>query len=159
MITALMMTAALGLATPSLTLVQDQAPAVPAPAAPVQPAPGAPAPEASFPVLEPATEASDCGRLLSSPAYCVTAPLTEVGALAERYIETLKTANWLAADGDDNRVILVRRKADGTCDGMQMIAFYDESKPVAPTTMGFLGFAVIPGNICRAPETQGPASQ
>lgn len=142
--------------TPTQTLAQPQAPAA---ANPYQPAPP---PGASFPLLAPATEATDCGGLLRTPAYCVTAQLTDIGTLAEQYIETLGTVGWLAADGDDNRVIFVRRREAGGCDGMQMIAFYDEARPVTPTTMGYLGFAAIPGDICVAPESsaaQGPASQ
>ena len=162
---ALTLALALVAATPSTTLAVPQAPA-PQPPAPQAPAPSAPvvapavaAPMANFPILTPAVESADCGRLLGSPAYCVSADLTEVGALAERYLTSLEGMGWLAADGDDNRVIFVRRKPDGTCDGMQMIAFYDESKPVTPTTVGYLGFAAIPGNICVAPPAQGPSSQ
>lgn len=153
MITALMMTVAISLASPSLSL--PQASSTPAPA----PAPAAVAPVENFPILAPAVPAPDCGGLLKTPAYCISAELTQVGALAEQYIDAMAKESWLAADGDENRVIFVRRKPDGTCDGMQMVAFYDEARPVGPTTLGYLGFAQIPGNICRAPTAQGPASQ
>jgi len=107
-----------------------------------------------MPVLPPATEAADCGGLLRSPAFCVTAQLDQIGALADAYSEHLASLNWLAADGDDNRVIFVRRREGGGCDGLQMIAFYDESKPAEATAPGYLGFAVIPGDVCSS----GPAS-
>ena len=103
-----------------------------------------------MPVLPPATEAADCGGLLRSPACCVTAQLDQIGALADAYSEHLASLNWLAADGDDNRVIFVRRREGGGCDGLQMIAFYDESKPAEATAPGYLGFAVIPGDVCTA---------
>lgn len=156
--------AALVSTSPTLTLAQN---ATPAPQAPPTTAPStAPAPIATIPpgpaatgipVLPPATEVADCAQLLRSPAYCVTAPLGQVGALAEAYIEHLKSQNWLAADGDDNRVIFVRRREGGGCDGMQMIAFYDHSKPAEETAPGYLGFAVIPGDICAAAPAATPA--
>lgn len=154
-ISALAISAALMTATPNLGLMSSQEPSVAAPA----PVPAAPAPMDSFPILAPGVEAPDCGRLLGTPAYCVSANLTEIGTLAETYISTMAGLGWLTAGGDDNRVIFVRRTDAGVCDGMQMIAFYDESKPVVPTTVGYLGFAVIPGNICVAAPAEGPASQ
>ena len=72
-----------------------------------------------MPVLPPATEAADCGGLLRSPAFCVTAQLDQIGALADAYTAHLSTLNWLAAAGDDNRVIFVRRR-----DGGQLIRWY-----------------------------------
>ncbi len=158
MLTLATLAAVTALVSPTLTLAQSPAPTqTPAPAESFQPAPP---PVASFPILAPATEAADCGGLLRTAAYCVTAQLTEIGTLADQYIETLGQLGWLAADGDDNRVIFVRRREGGGCDGMQMIAFYDEARPVTPTTTGFLGFAAIPGDICvAAPATQDPAAQ
>ena len=154
MMKTLLIAAVLAAASPSLTLAQNTA--APAPQAPVQTAPTVPpGPVATgMPVLPPATEAADCGGLLRSPAFCVTAQLDQIGALADAYSEHLASLNWLAADGDDNRVIFVRRREGGGCDGLQMIAFYDESKPAEATAPGYLGFAVIPGDVC----TSGPAS-
>ena len=154
MMKTLLIPAVLAAASPSLTLAQN--PAAPAPQAPVQTAPTSPPGPAAtgMPVLPPATEAADCGGLLRSPAFCVTAQLDQIGALADAYIERLASLNWLAADGDDNRVIFVRRRDGGGCDGLQMVAFYDESKPAEATAPGYLGFAVIPGDVC----TSGPAS-
>ncbi|WP_024355013.1 hypothetical protein [Brevundimonas naejangsanensis] len=154
MMKTLLIAAVLTAASPSLTLAQNTA--APAPQAPVQTAPTVPPGPAAtgMPVLPPATEAADCGGLLRSPAFCVTAQLDQIGALADAYTEHLASLNWLAADGDDNRVIFVRRREGGGCDGLQMIAFYDESKPAEATAPGYLGFAVIPGDVC----TSGPAS-
>lgn len=154
MMKTLLIAAVLAAASPSLTLAQNTA--APAPQAPVQTAPTVPPGPAAtgMPVLPPATESADCGGLLRSPAFCVTAQLDQIGALADAYIEHLASLNWLAADGDDNRVIFVRRREGGGCDGLQMVAFYDESKPAEATAPGYLGFAVIPGDVC----TSGPAS-
>ncbi|MGE7198861.1 hypothetical protein [Brevundimonas naejangsanensis] len=154
MMKTLLIAAAMVAFSPTLTLAQNTA--APAPQAPVQTAPTVPPGPAAtgMPVLPPATEAADCGGLLRSPAFCVTAQLDQIGALADAYTEHLASLNWLAADGDDNRVIFVRRREGGGCDGLQMIAFYDESKPAEATAPGYLGFAVIPGDVC----TSGPAS-
>ena len=72
----------------------------------------------------------DCGGLnnLAGRAWCVTAPLGQVGALADAYIADLATKNWLAAGGDENRVVLIKRREGGGCDGMQMVAFYDTAR-------------------------------
>lgn len=155
MITALMMTAALSLTSPSLSLPQAASAPAQAPAPASSPVAPASPPVENFPILEPAVPAMDCGGLLKTAAYCISADLTKLGALADQYVDAMAQSGWLAADGDDNRVIFVRRKPDGTCDGMQMVAFYDESRPVGPTTLGYLGFAQIPGNICRAPAAAG----
>jgi hypothetical protein len=151
----LLIAAAWAAVSPTLTLAhtsaQTTAPAAPAaPQAAAEPArPQGPA-ATGMPVLPPATAAADCGGLLRTPAFCVTAQLDQIGALADAYSEHLEGLGWLAADGDDNRVIFVRRREAGGCDGLQMVAFYDEAKPAEATAPGFLGFAVIPGDVCTA---------
>lgn len=134
------------LASPTLTMAKTQA----APAAPAaaSSAPVADLTAADFPVLTPAQASPDCGALLRSPAVCVTARMDQIAALATAYEEHLTGLGWLAADGDDNRIIFVRRRENGGCDGMQMVAFYDESKPGEATAPGYLGFAAIPGDVC-----------
>lgn len=124
------------------TAAQAQAPAQPQVAAPTD-----------IPLLSGAQAAADCGGLLrlSGSAFCVTAPLGEIGALADAYIADLETRHWLAAGGDDNRVVFVKRRDVGGCDGLQMQAFYDTSKAdVTATDPGYLAFATIPGDVCAA---------
>ncbi len=101
-------------------------------------------------VLPGATAAPDCGNLygLAGRAFCVSAPLAGIGTLAEAYIADLRTKGWIAAGGDDNRVVFVRRRDTGGCDGLQMQAFYDTSRPAGPDAVGYLGFGPIPGNVC-----------
>lgn len=157
MMKTLLIAAIAAAVSPTLTMAQNTA--APAPQTPTQTAPAIPPGPAAtgMPVLPPATEAADCGGLLRSPAFCVTAQLDQIGALADAYTEHLSTLNWLAADGDDNRVIFVRRRDGGGCDGLQMVAFYDVSKPAEASAPGYLGFAVIPGDVCAAtPETPAP---
>lgn len=101
-------------------------------------------------VLPGATLAPDCGNLygMAGRAFCVSAPLAGIGALADAYIADLQTKGWIAAGGDDNRVVFVRRRDTGGCDGLQMQAFYDTSGPTGPASVGYLGFGPIPGNVC-----------
>lgn len=110
-----------------------------------------------IPVLAPATLAPDCGGLLRAAAYCVTARMDQTGALAEAYLAHLSEQGWIAADGDDNRVVLIKRREGGGCDGLQMVAFFDTTKPQTAEAPAFLGFANIPGDICAAPA--GGAAQ
>lgn len=112
-------------------------------------------------VLPGATLAPDCGNLygLAGKAFCVSAPLAGIGPLADAYVADLQTKGWIPAGGDDNRVIFVRRRDAGGCDGLQMQAFYDTSRPVGPEAIGYLGFGPIPGDVCAAqPAPAAPAT-
>ncbi len=104
------------------------------------------------PLLAGAAPAPDCGNLygLAGKAFCVSAPLAAVGGLADSYIAELESRGWLVAAGDDNRVVFVKRRDGGGCDGLQMQAFYDTSRPAGPDATGYLGFGVIPGDVCAA---------
>jgi hypothetical protein len=104
------------------------------------------------PILAGATASPDCGNLygLAGKAFCVSSPLPGVAALADAYIAELEGRGWIAAGGDDNRVVFVKRREGGGCDGLQMQAFYDTSRPVSPEATGYLGFGVIPGDVCAA---------
>ena len=145
--------------SPTLTMAKTQAvPAAPAAQAAAPGPQGAPA--ADTPLLGAAKAAPDCGNLhgLNGRAFCVTAPLASVGALAETYIAHFESQGWLPAGGDNNRVVLIKRKDGGICDGLQMVAFYDTAGPSAPESPGYLGFATIPGNVCAA-ESAGATPQ
>lgn len=108
------------------------------------------APASNTPVLSGATPAPDCGNLygLAGQAFCVTAPLAAVGGLADAYIAHFEAQGWLVASGENNRVVFIKRREGGGCDGLQMMAFYDTSRPAGPEAEGFLGFATIPGDVC-----------
>lgn len=112
-------------------------------------------------LLPGAALSPDCGGLnnLAGRAWCVTAPLGQVGALADAYIADLATKNWLAAGGDENRVVFIKRREAGGCDGLQMVAFYDTTKTAVAELPGYLGFATIPGDVCAAAAAaEKPAS-
>lgn len=143
------LTAFLLAATLSGAALPQQTPAPAAPAtAPVLPPLTTPPHDVTL--LAGATPAPECGGLygLQGRAWCVSALLTQVGGLADAYINDLKARGWLVAAGDANRVVLIRRKPDGTCEGLQMQAFYDTSAAPSPTSQGFLGFGVVPGDVC-----------
>jgi hypothetical protein len=105
-------------------------------------------------ILPGATPAPDCGNLygLAGRAFCVSAPLAAIASLADAYVTELEGHGWLPAGGDDHRVVFVRRREGGGCDGLQMQAFYDTSRPAGPEAVGYLGFGVIPGDVCAAGE-------
>lgn len=114
------------------------------------------APASNTPVLSGATPAPDCGNLygLAGQAFCVTAPLAAVGGLADAYIAHFEAQGWLVASGENNRVVFIKRRDGGGCDGLQMLAFYDTSRPAGPEAEGFLGFATIPGDVCAGQPAQ-----
>lgn len=144
--------AALALSAP---IVQAQAQS-PAPAAPQSTQQGGPA---DFGLLPGAELSADCGGLnnLAGRAWCVTAQLGQIGALADAYIADLSSKNWLAAGGDENRVVFIKRREAGGCDGMQMVAFYDTTKTAVAELPAYLGFATIPGDVCAA-QSAAPAA-
>ena len=104
------------------------------------------------PVLPGATLDPTCGSLydMAGKAFCVTAPLASIGALAEAYIAHFESQGWIAAAGDDNRVVFVQRREAGGCDGMQIQAFYDPNRPAGPEVPGYIAMATIPGDVCAA---------
>jgi len=111
--------------------------------------PGAPATDT--PILGVAQPSPDCGNLaISGRAFCVTAPLASIDALAGAYDAHFTSQGWIAADGAANRVVFVRRRDGGGCDGLQMVAFYDTAKPATADAPGYLGFATVPGNVCAS---------
>ena len=119
------------------------------------------APATDTPILSGAQASADCGGLnnLASRAFCITAPLGQIGALADAYVANFEARGWLPAGGDDNRVVFVKRREAGGCDGLQMVAFYDTTKPAIAEAPGYLGFATVPGDVCAnaAPPASAPA--
>jgi len=135
------------LAATAMTLLV--APAVASQTPTTQPAVPAPM---DIPILANAQVSPDCGNLyqMAGRAYCLTAPLAGIATLADTYSEYFRGQGWLAAAGEENRVVFVKRRDGGGCDGLQMVAFYDTSRPAGPEAAGYLGFATIPGNVCAS---------
>jgi len=143
----------LSAASPTSVAALDQA--TQAPPANAQPTP-------ADLVLPGAAAAPDCGPRpeLANIAFCVTAPLSAIGGLGDAYIARFQELGWLPAGGDDNRVIFIRRREAGGCDGLQMLAFYDQDKPTTGAEPGYLAFAAVPGDVCAsAPSATPQASE
>ena len=102
------------------------------------------------------------GRIgLAQQATCVLTTQGAIGGLVDTYSEAFSRQGWLAAGGDDNLVVYVKRRPGGGCDGFQMLAFADETRVPAPGEPAWLAFATIPGDVCAgqpaAPATSAPA--
>jgi len=117
------------------------------------------------PLLDSVQPAPDCGNLygLAGKAFCVTAPLSGMEAAGKAYIAHLEGEGWLVADGNDRRVVFVKRRDGGGCDALQMLAYFDRSLPDEATTPGYLAFSTIPGDACAdaptAPQTDSRTDQ
>lgn len=116
---------------------------------------GAPAqggPATNVPVLAGAQAAPDCGALNvpADRAFCVTAPVTGLGAIGEAYIALFQAEGWQIAAGGENYVLFARRKDEAQCEGLQMLAFYDTSLPESPPPPGYLAFGAVPTMDCQA---------
>lgn len=123
-----------------------------------------PAPlQVEIPELPTAVNDPTCGGRvgLAQQAMCVMTTQGAIGGLVDAYSEAFRLQNWLAAGGEDNRVVYVKRRPEGGCDAFQMLAFADETRVPAPAEPAWLAFAAIPGDICAArsaaPATPVPA--
>lgn len=123
--------------------------------APVRTAPDAASPRSmGLATPEGVEVALDCGGLLPDPerAFCVTAPPERMASLARSYVDDLKAQGWLDADGDESRVVFVRRRNGGGCNGVILQAL-----PGAADGKAYLALVPTPGDACRAPSTGGAA--
>ena len=58
-------------------------------------------------------------------------------------VRHLQARGWIPAGGEDNRVVFVRRRDGGGCDGFQMLAFADETRVQAPGAPAWLAFSLL----------------
>ena len=113
-------------------------------------------PEIEGTVIDPTCGgASNVARI----ATCVASTQAGLQGLADRYMTAFEAQGWLAAGGEDNRMVFVRRRDGGGCDGFQVQAFTDETRLPNPAEPAFLAFAVIPGNVCADPDASGATAQ
>lgn len=110
-----------------------------------------------IPDLPSAVADPTCGGKvgLAQQAMCVMTTQGAIGGLVDAYSEAFRRQDWLAAGGEDNRVVYVKRRPGGGCDGFQMLAFADETRVPGPAEAAWLAFAAIPGDVCAA---QPPAA-
>ena len=114
----------------------------------------APAPlQVAIPELAAVTSDPTCGgkAALAQQAFCVSTTQAGVEALVDVYSAAFAQQGWLAAGGGENRVVYVKRRPAGGCDGFQMMAFADDTRPAAPAATAWLAFAAIPGDVCASP--------
>ncbi|MDP1777071.1 MAG: hypothetical protein Q8K90_00470 [Brevundimonas sp.] len=110
-----------------------------------------PAPlQVEIPDLPTAVSDPTCGgRIgLAQQATCVMTTQGAIGGLVDAYSEAFSRQQWLPAGGEDNRVVYVRRREGGGCDGFQMMAFSDPARVPGPAEPAYLAFAAIPGDVC-----------
>ncbi|WP_420478372.1 hypothetical protein [Brevundimonas sp. FT23028] len=100
-----------------------------------------------------------CGgnAALAQQAFCVTTTQAAINGVVDSFTADFTRQGWIAAGGGDNRVVYVRRREGGGCDGFQMLAFADESRVAAPGAPAWLAFASIPGNVCAGAGTPDQA--
>ncbi len=119
--------------------------------------------QVEIPELPTAVSDPTCGGRvgLAQQAMCVMTTQGAVAGLVDTYSEAFSRQNWLPAGGENNRVVYVKRRDGGGCDGFQMMAFADESRVPGPGEAAWLAFAAIPGDVCAAqaaaPATPAPA--
>lgn len=125
-------------------------------AAQAQPTP-APGGEVGLPLVAGAEFDESCGPRpqYQSRAICVRASLAAMEPVAATYVSHFQTLGWQVVGGEENGVVFARRRPDGGgCDGLEMVAFYDETRPIAPASQAWLAFAPIPGDVCAGAAAQ-----
>jgi hypothetical protein len=111
-------------------------------------------------VLPGATLAPDCGGLygLAGRAFCVSAPLAGISALAEAYVADLQTRGWIAGRRRRQprgvRASARRRRLRRAADA----GLLRHLGPAGPASLGYLGFGPIPGDVCAAQPAAAPAA-
>ncbi len=130
------------------------------PATPTPVGPGAPT-NLDIPELEGTTADPTCGArpAIAQQAFCVSTTQAAMESIADRYNAAFSAQGWMAADGENNRIIYVKRKDEGGCLAFQLLAFADETRPPAPAAPGYFAFATIPGDVCAAQPPETPSAQ
>ena len=102
-----------------------------------------------------------CGgrAFIASIATCVVSTQDGLQAVADRYTAVFEGQGWLQAYGTDNRMIFIKRREGGGCDGFQVQAFTDDTVPAGPAVPAYIAFATIPGDVCADPDASGATPQ
>jgi len=96
-----------------------------------------------------------CGgnAALAAQAFCVSTTQAAMQGVADQYDAAFRAQGWIAASGEANLTVYVRRKEGGGCAAFQLLAFADPNRPAAPGAAGYFAFATIPGDICTGSPT------
>ncbi|WP_051651021.1 hypothetical protein [Brevundimonas bacteroides] len=117
------------------------------------PTPAAPLDLTVPPVAGVSADPTCAGRPpLAAIATCVVTTQAAVEGVIDAWSASFSEQGWLAAGGDDNRVVYIRRRPEGGCDGFQVMAFADGTV-AAPAAPAYLAMAAIPGDVCAAQPT------
>jgi hypothetical protein len=120
-----------------------------------------PAPlDVTVPAVEGVTADPGCGgrAQLATMATCVVTTQAAISGVIDAWTADFERQGWLAAGGGDNRVVYIRRRPEGGCDGFQVLAFADGTV-AAPAAPAYLAMASIPGNVCAAQPAPPAAPQ
>ncbi len=116
------------------------------------PAPARSGLDVEIPAVQGVVVDPTCGGrpAMTTLATCFATTQAGVAALADTWNAAFAQQGWIAADGDDNRVVYVRRRPEGGCDGFQLVAFDDGRQVAAPAAPAYIALATIPGDVCAA---------
>ena len=145
---------------------QTPAPVPPTPpsATPATPAGPAAPNDLVIPELQGTIADPTCGgrSSIAQQAFCVSTTQAAMEGIVDQYNSAFQQQGWVAAGGENNRIIYVKRKDGGGCLAFQLLAFADETRPAAPGAPGYFAFANIPGDICisqAAPSASTPLAE
>lgn len=117
---------------------------------------------ADLPVLAGATPSPDCGGMrevmgdAGRGMVCLGAPVNAVNDLVFAYKREAASRGWADSGGAANALWMVRRGADGACERLTIVGFWDFrlTEQPAPDTPGFVGLQVEPVRSCPAADAQ-----
>ncbi|MCS6626256.1 hypothetical protein N0B44_25380 [Roseibacterium beibuensis] len=117
---------------------------------------------ADLPILAGATPSPDCGGMIEMMGdegrgmVCVGAPVRAVNDLVFAYKREAEARGWTDSGGAANALWVARRTADGGCERLTIVGFWDFrlTEQPDPNTPGYVGFQVQPVRICPAAVAQ-----
>lgn len=116
--------------------------------------------DVNLPAVEGLAADATCGgrEAMASIATCFATTQAGIEAVVDRWNAAFAEQGWLAADGQDNRILYIRRKDGGGCDAFQLLAFADNMQSLAPAAPAYLALAAIPSDVCAAAIAPAPTT-
>ncbi|WP_420470331.1 hypothetical protein [Brevundimonas sp. FT23042] len=118
----------------------------------------APSQAPAMPATAGWTASPDCGGIREiaaggdRPMQCVTAPMEQIGALAQGYAAEASRRGWMRTGANNNVLWMQKVEAAGTCERMTLIVFWDLTRYPEPRAgiPGYIGTIIEPGLPCEA---------
>lgn len=112
--------------------------------------------DVQLPAVEGLSADPTCGgrEAMTAIATCFTTSQAGIENVVDVWNGAFAEQGWLAADGQDNRILYIRRKEGGGCDAFQILAFADNMQSMAPAAPAYLALAAIPSDVCSAAIAQ-----